>query len=483
MAGKGGERGMFSVGSGLSRIQLPSSILLAGYQARKEASRGVHDPLYARALAIECGGRCITILSFDILYSDALLTRMLRQAAADAALLDPSWIMVCCSHTHSGPSRIFPESGSCDPAITDAIASAAADATVQAWAKLLPCRLYLGAGEVDGVASRRSDLAGHGAIGPMGQRITVAEFRSVDQGPQGAPLAAMRLVSLACHPTVLGPDNLLVSRDWPGFMVDACEHEMRKSGVEWAFTAFLNGAAADVSTRYTRQAQTFDEAARLGGLAALGAARVAAIARRSRTSDVSLDHERIDLRRKDPVDEEQALAAIAEAEAEAERLARCGAAETLVREFRDRAAAWRIVLGRARNRSSSQGAQGATQGGAKGGVVDAEIDLARVGDLALLFCPGEIAYETGEDLASAVVEGQSAVETEAMTPTARAARVTRGDIWVVGYSNGHLGYLAPESAAPDAYERLMSSIAPESIYEIRQAAMRLSSKGMCMDRC
>jgi len=267
-------------------------------------------------------------------------------------------------------------------------------------------------------------------------------------------------------------------------MVDACEHEMRASGVEWAFTAFLNGAAADVSTRYTRQAQTFDEAARLGRSAALGAARVAAIARQSRTFGVRLDRECIDLRRKDPVSEEHALAAIAAAEAEAERLDRCGADEILAKESRDRAAAWRIVLGRAQNRSSSQGAQGATQGDTQGdtqgGVAETEMNVARVGDLALLFCPGEIAFETGEDLASAVVEGQIVAETEATAPT---VRVTRDDIWVVGYSNGHLGYLAPESAAPDAYERLMSSIVPESIYEIRKAAMRLSSKGMCMDRC
>ena len=490
---------MFNVGSGLSRIQLPSAIPLAGYQARKEDSRGMHDPLHARALAIECGGSCITILSFDILYSDALLTRILRQAAANAAPLEPSCIMVCCSHTHSGPSCIFPESGSCDPAIIDAIAGAAADATAQAWAKLLPCRLYLGAGEVDGVASRRSDLAGHGAVGPVGQRISVAEFRSVAEGPSGAPRAAMRLVSLACHPTVLGPDNLLVSRDWPGFFVDACEDEMRASGTERAFALFLNGAAADVSTRYTRRAQTFDEAARLGRLAASGAGRVAAIARRSRTSGVYLVSEQITLRRRQLVTEEQALAAIAAAEAEAERLATCGADETTVKESRDRAAAWRIVLGRARNRSSSQGARGATLGdtrgaagaaqgdtrgvalgAAQGDVIEAEVNLACVGDLTLLFCPGEIAYETGEDLASAVAEGQIAAETETTAPT---VRVTRDDIWIVGYSNGHLGYLTPESAAPDAYERVMSSVAPESIHEITQAAMRLSSKGMCMDLC
>jgi len=508
---------MFNVGSGLGRIQLPPSTPLAGYQARKEASRGVHDPLCARALAIEYGGRCITVLSIDILYSDALLTRMIRRAAAGSApagaALDPASIMVCCSHTHSGPSRIFPESGSFDPAITDAITGAAADATARAWAELLPCRLYLGAGLVDGVASRRSDLAGRGATGPIRQRLAVAEFRSVAEGHSGAPRAAMRLVSLACHPTVLGPDNLVVSRDWPGFAVDECEHEMRASGTERAFAVFINGAAADVSTRYTRRAQTFDEAARLGRLAASGAARVAAAGRLSRTSGVCLASEQITLRRRPLVGQEQALSAIAAAEAEAERLARCGADEIAVKESRDRAAAWRIVLKRAQNQSGPQGTPGAGPGAAPGGVVDAEINLARVGDLMLLFCPGEVAHETGESLVRAVAQGQGESPTEAIatagsvaptTPTAPTtpiapivptvpaigtvpagsnAEVAAGNIWVVGYSNGHLGYLAPESAAPDAYERVMSSVASESIHEIAQAAMRLSSKGMCMDLC
>jgi len=506
---------MFNVGSGLGRIQLPPSIPLAGYQARKEVSRGVHDPLYARALAVEFDGRCIAILSLDILYSDVRLTRMIRQSATDAApagaASGSASVMVCCSHTHSGPSGIFPDSGSFDPPTIDAILSAAAEAMAQAWAELLPCRLYLGSGQVHGMASRRSDLAGHGATGPMGQRIAVAEFRSLDQGSSGAPRATMRLVSLACHPTVLGPDNPLVSRDWPGFMVDACEHEMRTSGAERAFAVFLNGPAADVSTRYTRRAQTFDEAARLGRLAASGAGQVAAVARLSRTSGVCLACEHVTLHRKEPVGEGHALAAIAAAEAEAERLARFGADEIAIKESRDRAAAWRIVLKRAQNQYRLQAASGATQGEPRGAVVDAEISLARMGDLTLLFCPGELAHETGEDLAEVVVEGQKAAQagatvttaapTETVTttatttpvvpsvgtapdaPNARAARVARDDVWVVGYSNGHLGYLAPEQAAPDAYERVMSSITPESIHEIMQAAMRLSSKGMCMDLC
>lgn len=459
---------MLNVGAGLSRIQLPA-VPLAGYHARTEPSRGVHDALCARALAIQSNERFITILSLDILYSDAFLTRMIRSACATSSdLVDPATVMVCCSHTHSGPSRIFPESGAFDAAIAEAITGAAASAVKQAFSKLLPCRLYLNAGEAAGVAGQRSNLAAGSAIGQMKQRIAVAEFRSEDKAQSGAPRAVARLVNLACHPTVLGPDNLLVSRDWPGFMTDICEEQMRALGVELAFTVFLNGAAADVSTRYTRRAQSFDEARRLGSLAASAAAQLAATARLSRTSDVCLAREQLSLPRRWPVGEEEALAAMTRAEAHAERLARCGAGAMAVKEARDLAAAWAIVLQRAQNRSDASG----WSGSALANKADAEICLAQVGDMALLFLPGEFAHDVGYDLAGAAAEGRSAAE---------GAAIDREDVWVVGYSNGHLGYVVPEGA--DTYEQVMSDLDPESMPWIRQAVMTLSSKGMCINRC
>jgi hypothetical protein len=49
------------------------------------------------------------------------------------------------------------------------------------------------------------------------------------------------LVNFACHGTVLGPDNLLVSADWIGAMRSRVEADL---GI---LTLFLQGAAANLN--------------------------------------------------------------------------------------------------------------------------------------------------------------------------------------------------------------------------------------------
>jgi hypothetical protein len=72
------------------------------------------------------------------------------------------------------------------------------------------------------------------------------------------------LGSFDCHPTVLGPDNLLISADLNGAF---CRRLASKLGGS-AFVTLATGAAGDISTRHTRRAQDFDEVDRFGTLLA-----------------------------------------------------------------------------------------------------------------------------------------------------------------------------------------------------------------------
>jgi hypothetical protein len=65
----------------------------------------------------------------------------------------------------------------------------------------------------------------------------------------------------ACHPTVLGRDTLYYSADFPG----AARSRIRADYPN-AVCVYLNGAAGNVSTRFTRRGQSFDELQRVGGL-------------------------------------------------------------------------------------------------------------------------------------------------------------------------------------------------------------------------
>jgi hypothetical protein len=67
------------------------------------------------------------------------------------------------------------------------------------------------------------------------------------------------LYNFPCHPTVMGPVNREVTADFAAGIENQLDVDL---------AIFLNGAAGDISTRYTRKAQTFSECDRLGTMAA-----------------------------------------------------------------------------------------------------------------------------------------------------------------------------------------------------------------------
>ncbi|MGB4337298.1 MAG: neutral/alkaline non-lysosomal ceramidase N-terminal domain-containing protein [Bacillota bacterium] len=468
---------MFTVGAASSRIHLRFPVRLAGYQARTEPSIAEHDPLYARVLLVESvrdGGRA-AMVALDLLCADAVLTAVVRERVAQVASYDPDQVMVCATHTHGGPDLDA-------PGVREAAAEAAARACEEALSTRTRCALRVGAGTVQAVASRRSEpprapgvlgLSGRSdpeqqapGVGLIDGTLRVAVFTSEDCD-EGIPESVAIIANLPCHPTVLGPDNLMVSRDWPGVTVDVCEDELRKAGVRRAVAMFVNGAAADISTRYARRAQTFDECVRIGKIVAHRALELAEAARELGGGGVCLRRERLCLPRRRLPLEEEALEVRARAERAAEELRAQGAGWLDIKEAVDRAAAWRVVLGRVRR-----------AGGATPEPVEAELALLRVGQLEMLFVPGELYYDVGEEIRKALDRGGTA-ETHAEAPSEGPAEGSSGDdrVWIVGYANGHVGYIAPPTAAADSYEQLMCELAPCAAEMIIAAAAQVSSKG------
>jgi hypothetical protein len=121
-------------------------------------------------------------------------------------------------------------------------------------AALRPARLALERWEAPGVAGNRNSPERE-----VDDRVTTLLI----EGQDGEPLAT--IVHFACHPTVLGPDNLQISADFPGPLRRLIARQTSDSD---APVMFLNGAAADVSTRFTRHGQTFEELERLAGVLA-----------------------------------------------------------------------------------------------------------------------------------------------------------------------------------------------------------------------
>jgi hypothetical protein len=208
-----------------------------GYGARQGVSRGVHDRLHARALYLDPGGSSPTqdallILSAELCLMSTDLAGEIRQAIGARTGLEAASILVSCTHTHSGPDTglAAQAAGQALPASAAALRDGLIEAGVRAAAEAQPARLAWTRAEA---RIGRNRCLSDGPLDPAVQVLRV-------DGERG-PLAV--LFSHGCHGTVLGHDNLEISADWSGV---ACERISRETG---AAALFLLGAHADIDPR------------------------------------------------------------------------------------------------------------------------------------------------------------------------------------------------------------------------------------------
>ena len=71
---------------------------MGGYGARKDVSKGIHDPLMAKVLLIRSNGRQMGIVTFDLV--QMVSPRIVREARETLGI---STLLEIASHDHSGP--------------------------------------------------------------------------------------------------------------------------------------------------------------------------------------------------------------------------------------------------------------------------------------------------------------------------------------------------------------------------------------------
>jgi hypothetical protein len=256
---------------------------------------------------------------------------------------------------------------------------------------------------------------------PIDDQVTVLGFKEKDDKFKAV------IVNYGCHPTVLGPDNLAISPDFPG------EALTKLQGVypETTF-GFLNGSAGDVSTRFARREQTKREAERFGGIMAgkvitlLNKMSFASNKVHKSSEKEIIQREKIEL--KISIKDYPSL-------------------EELDNKIRE----WKRKLAGLENNDSSTGEVRIAETGLQGakiqkklaGLVDimektAEINLWQIGQTVLVTIPGEMF-------------SRLALEIKEQSPFK--------ETMVVGYSNGHLGYIPDEAAYQDqGYEALSTPL-------------------------
>lgn len=271
-----------ALSAGVARriISPPKGIFLIGYGDRIKGNLGVHDGLTATALVLDDGTVRIAIVALDMLTINEFIVDRVR------ARLAPTEVLLCCSHTHSGPIAYADEkSPRKNRKFINSLVENIVEAVQDAQSNLLPARLEYSSGEANMGINRREKMPdGHFEIGrnPEGVRDKSVQVMSVLSG-QGMRVAT--IVNYACHGTVLGPDNLLVSADWIGVMRAKVESELG------GLTLFLQGAAANINPdMYWEDARAFEKVTEQG----LGVANavLAAASRRSekmRAAPISIE--------------------------------------------------------------------------------------------------------------------------------------------------------------------------------------------------
>lgn len=230
---------------------------LGGYAGYRPCT-GIHDPLWCRCVIVEHQSLLYALIQLDLMCADEPLCRRIAQKLTPLGI-PAERLIVTAIHTHSAPCGVVPGEGLMEriqlpgyPAdesylpYLDKILKAAYTACCRAMENLESFAVRTGQGAAPVVGSER-----HGG-NFTDVMLTVVECRT--ESGRG-----LILYNFPCHPTVMGPGNREVTADFAAGIENQLDVEM---------AIFLNGAAGDVSTRYTRKAQTFSECDRLGTMAA-----------------------------------------------------------------------------------------------------------------------------------------------------------------------------------------------------------------------
>jgi hypothetical protein len=232
----------------------PPNIAHGGWGAQKhEQAEGIDMDLWVTALALSDQTTTAIILDLDIQILTNQRADQIRSAVSQATGVSIQNIRASATHTHSGPVpyKSWIEKGyeMVGPWFED-VARWSAEAAVEALANLQPIRVRAGRGQCHINANRRAAtrsgerFLGINPDGPCDHEVLVVRLDSMD----GQPLAT--LVNYACHPTIMGPPNRLITPDYPGAMKRLVEQALGGKCL------FLQGSAGDQGPLQGFQADT-----------------------------------------------------------------------------------------------------------------------------------------------------------------------------------------------------------------------------------
>jgi len=341
------------------------------------SAKEIHDDLYAKAIVFNDKDTKAALVRCDLIGLERDFVEETRRLIESETGIDRNNIMITCTHTHSGPitDSLIPDLDAWMKVLSRKIKGA----VIAANRNLKEAKIGFNRGSVEGIVINRRKPGG-----PVDTEVGIIRIDDL----AGNPMAV--LINYACHAVVLGPDNLLISADYPGFVMNFVE---RNLGVP---ALFVNGACGDINPLdkltvmrqkrkediYDRHGGTFEEAKRLGNM--IGAEAVKVFLGTETENDLELKVASREIRI--PLVDLPSIDELKRMLEENENLFR-----KLVSE-KDAAHAFRIAMLIQYARSTIKYVESGEN------VRPTEIQIFRIGDGGLIALPGEIFVEIGLDI-------------------------------------------------------------------------------------
>jgi hypothetical protein len=245
---------IFRAAAAKVEITPETSLPMWGYSSRAGNATGKLDPLFAKVLVLDDESTRLALVTLDLgrTFHTEQMEALRKQVRETAGVHQ---VFFFASHTHSGP--VFDhrdEAGK--PHAWYGIALDQVAGTIQRAAEdLTPVRIGTGVGETY-IGHNRRHVQEDGSVKMLWRNLSKIPTRPLD--PRVGVIRVDRLdgtvlallVNYACHPVVLGPDNLQYSADYPGAMAKLVEESFDGP----ALCLFLQGGAGDINPYYDKMA-------------------------------------------------------------------------------------------------------------------------------------------------------------------------------------------------------------------------------------
>ncbi len=278
------------------------------------AARGMHDPLWARAIVFaDDRGTKAGLLAIDVCMLDRENVAFIREMIGSNCDVPQENVLIHATHTHSAPAasgklgladEIAPHA-----CAIEAFLRKAASAVVEANDRLEDATLEIGHAAEDRVSFNRRLRRRDGttqmnwealqpgfdptqiveAWGPVDPELICLTVRR-QQGTSAA------LVNFGLHPAILAGDNWLYSADYPGYLRDALSESLGGDST----CLFLNGCCGDVNHvdyRNLDQGRGYEMAQHVGSILAATAKQAIKEGESFRADCLRVSREQVELDR------------------------------------------------------------------------------------------------------------------------------------------------------------------------------------------